>query len=182
MKVDDLIANIGSGIARANRYNVIFDGALAGRTGESGERMSILCDSVTLPGRQVVTSDRFTSLKSIKIPYGYTNEDVNISFICPIDFTPYQFLYNWQREAFTNMGRGAEGDQRVRLRQRYVSDMQIQVLTNNKIAGNRPAHEITLKNAFPTSLNAIELGNANEDMIRVTATLTYDDWYDTRYN
>lgn len=167
MKVDDLIANIGVGVAKANRYRVYIPDP-----GGESRRLNILCDSVTLPGRQIVTSDRFTSMKSIKMPYAYGNDDVNISFIAPNDYDPLLVMYAWQTQVVDGMGDGAEGDQLINFKDTYVRDIEIHAEDLNE----RMLWGVKLKNAFPVTLNSIEYGNANEDVVRVTATFAYDDW------
>jgi hypothetical protein len=42
---------------------------------------------------------------------------------------------------------------------------------------NQTVKSIRLINAFPTALNSMELGNANEnEVMRCSATLAYDNW------
>lgn len=167
MRVTDLISNIGSGVARANRYRVYIPDL-----GGESRRLNILCDSVTLPGRQIVTSDRFTSMKPIKMPYGYGNDDVNISFIAPNDYDPLMVMYAWQLQAISRMGEGGEGDQLVSYKEDYTRDVEIHALNYQE----QTLWAVKLKNAFPTAINSIEYGNSNEDVVRITATFSYDDW------
>lgn len=167
MRVEDLISNIGNGIAKSNRYAVFIPDP-----GGESRRLNILCDSVSLPGRQITTSDRFTSLKPIKMAYSYANEDVNISFVAPADYDPLLVLYIWQNQTMSNMGDGGEGDQRVRYKEDYVRDVEIHSLNSDGYS----LWGVKLKNAFPTSVQSIELGNANEDVVRIQATFSYDDW------
>jgi len=168
MNVNDLISSLSSGVARANNYHVFIPDP-----GGESERNDILCDSVTLPGRQIITNERFTSMKSHKMPYAYGNDEVNISFVCPGDYSQLLQLYIWQNSIITEMGSGAEGAQRVNLRESYVRDIQIHAYATGS---NRPSWSVNLKNAFPTAVNSIEYGNGNEDVVRVTATFSYDDW------
>jgi len=45
---------------------------------EDPRDMYLLCESVTIPGRQIATQEHFTDVKAIKKPYAYMNEDVNM--------------------------------------------------------------------------------------------------------
>ena len=47
--------------------------------------ISILCESVNLPGRQITTIDYQAERQSIKVPYSAMNEDVTMSFILTND-------------------------------------------------------------------------------------------------
>ena len=54
----------------------------------------------------------------------------------------------------------------------YKRDIQIFQNDNN----NNPIYEVSLLNAFPISVEAVELGNGNEDIERVTVEFTYEDF------
>lgn len=44
------------------------------------------------------------------------------------------------------------------------------------VGGNQITYECTLKNAFPTTLNIIELGNSREDVMELSVQLSYRNW------
>jgi hypothetical protein len=48
--------------------------------------ITILCESCTLPGRQIMTLDYQTFRQPEKLPYGYINEDVTFSFLLTNDY------------------------------------------------------------------------------------------------
>ena len=50
--------------------------------------------------------------------------------------------------------------------------MQIFQNDNN----NNPIYEVTLQNAFPISVQAVELSNGNEDIERITIDFAYEDF------
>ena len=49
--------------------------------------ISILCESVNIPGRQITTIDYTAEKQTIKVPYGAINEDVTMSFILTNDYS-----------------------------------------------------------------------------------------------
>lgn len=167
-KIDDFKAAFESGFARANRYKIIFP--------NGPEKLSIICDSATWPGRQILTSDRVTNINQTKVAYSFDQEDLTVSFILGNDWLAWEYLDNWQNDVI----RGLENviGFEVNYKSDYTrGDVVLQHLDTNNLVRK----EVTFKNVFPTTLNSIELGNANTgDVIRVTATFSYDNWETTR--
>ena len=58
--------------------------------------ISILCESVNLPGRQITTIDYQAEKQSIKIPYSAINEDVTMSFILTNDYYMKKLFDDWE--------------------------------------------------------------------------------------
>ena len=173
--VDDLLSifNKSRGGARANRYRVIFDG------GEGGNKISFLCDSVTLPGRQILTSDYATTMKTYKRPYAFANDDVTMSFILTNDWFAWNFLNDWQSKIISNIDSARNGPFTVKLKSEnsqnsgYIKQVLIQHLTVN----NKLTKTYILYDAYPVTLNSMELSNSSENQIlRCTVTLAYDNW------
>lgn len=164
-RIDDFKAvfNI-SGFARSNRYRVFFPD-------DNGD-LSILCDSVGWPGRQIFTSERYTDMKARKVAYAFGQEDVDISFVLGNDWYAWDYLYEWQQRVIGNIG----GDRNffVNYKSDYArNDIRIQHLDTE----NRVQKEVVLKQVYPTTLNEFELGNGNEnEVVRITASFSYDNW------
>ena len=131
--------------------------------------ISLLCESCSLPGRQIATTEHMTRLKAIKKPYGYINDDVSFTFLLTGDYYVKQVFDDW-----TNKVIDFDGGT-INYKDDCVSDVQIQQLGQNNI----PIYTCTLKNAFPVTVSAVELSNASENSIaRVTVTMAYDEWGD----
>jgi len=161
--IDTLKSNISSGLARSNRYRVLFH--------TNNEILDVLCDSVGWPGRQIFTSERLTDTKTRKVAYGFGQEDLPVSFLLTNDWRTWDFIYEWHERIINNVG--ATGGFTVNFKNTYTEDIEIHHLgTSNDIK-----RKIKLKNAFPTTLSALELGNGNEnELLRVTTECSYDNW------
>lgn len=132
--------------------------------------ISLLCESCTLPGRQITTADHQTRMKMVKKTYGYLNEDVNFSFLLTGDYYIKEVFDSWAN-SIIDFEKGV-----VNYRDDYVSDVIIQQLDKNNI----PIYTCTLQNAFPTTISSIELSNSSENAIaKVNITMSYDDWNDS---
>ena len=155
------------GLAKPNRFNVIFDPpALVGAI-SSGREMTILCESCTLPGRQIMTTEYASVKKSEKIPYNYLNEDVNMSFHLTNDYYIKRIFDSWM-ELIVNFERF-----RTYYYSDFVSTIRIQPLDSQ----NRPIYEVVLFNAYPISSNSIELDNNSENTFtKLQVTMTFEDF------
>lgn len=165
--IDDLKATFSSGFARSNRYRILFEG-----TEYDPRNLDIMCDSVTLPGRQIFTEDKVTSLKQRKIGYQFGQEDVAISFLLTNDWTSWDFIYDWQKKIIIGI-ENIEGPFNVGFREEYSRDIVIEHLNSR----NEVMKRFRLMNSYPTQLDSIELSNSSEnEVIRVNTTFAYDNW------
>ena len=165
--VDQMLAQFRSsgGAARGNRYRITF-------VNDDSNKLNIFCDSVSWPGRQIITSDYMTSMKSFKRPYAFANEDVNVSFILSNDWYTWNYLKGWQSSVINNIDT-VTGAYTINLKRQYTKQVLIEHL-NEQDQVNR---FVTLFDAYPTTLNSMELSNANENTImRCTAVFSYDNW------
>lgn len=164
VKIDDFksIFNV-SGFAKPNRYEVIFP--------NDGGNLTIMCDSVSMPGRQIMTQERFVNMKAQKLPYAFAQEDVEISFILDNDWYAWDYLNSWQERVINNLDN--TNSYSVNYRNDYVEEITIRHLDTE----DRIRKQIKLKDAYPTSLNSVALGNANGDeVIRVSTEFSYHNW------
>lgn len=204
-RVDDLksVFNKDSGLAKSNRYRVIFDGVIdtpppketsnpfttnntvlnnvtntflsfigidQSRQVE-GREMDILCDSVTWPGRQILTSDRQVSMRITKHAYAFAIEELSITFILTNSWRTWNFLQDWQASSISNIQNNIGYS--VNFKDDYTKQITIEHLAED----NTTKKKVRIINAFPTTLNSLELGNGNESSIlRCTATFSYDNW------
>lgn len=165
--VDQLLSQLKSsgGVAKANRYRISFDNI-------DGNKINVMCDSVTWPGRQIVTNDYMTTMKAIKRPYAFMNEDVTVSFLLTNDWYTWNFLKVWQSSVINNIDQ-ATGAYTVNLKNKYVKQVVIDHLNDQ----NKVMKSVTLIDAYPTSLNGMELSNASENtVLRCTAAFSYENW------
>lgn len=166
MNLDQLKSRFNTGPALANRYQIDLPASP-----ERSETLSILCDTVSWPGRQIFTQDVMTDLKNRKIAYGFDNEDVAISFLLTNDWSAWEYLHEWHQQIIPNID-GSRG-----FRIQFKSDYARRVTIHHLDTYGNKMKTLHLNNSYPITLDTIELGNANgNDIIRVSSTLTYDNW------
>ena len=169
MNIENLKAAVmrRGGLARANRFSMlVIPPAQAFDTIEQVRDLNILCESCTLPGRQIQTFEHEYIRQQIKIAQSFINEDVSVTFNITNDYFIKSIFDRWTNSIIDRDTFKKNYDSV------YKRDMQIFQNDNN----NNPIYEVTLQNAFPISVQAVELGNGNEDIERITVDFAYEDF------
>lgn len=186
--IDNLKSTISKrgGLANSNRFQVIFSAptqslinldeeALVGalRSGNLGSvisdprDISLLCESVNLPGRQITSVDYTSNRQTIKVPYSVLNEDVSMSFILTNDYYMKTLMDTWV-SSIVDMD-----IYRVGYKKDFSTDIIIQQLDKNNI----PIYGVTLQNAYPTTLGSVNLDNNTENSVqKLSVTFAYDNY------
>ncbi len=130
--------------------------------------VALLCESCSLPGRQIQTLDKqhMNYRQSVKVPQGYFNEDVNFIFHLTNDYHMKKLFDRW-----LDLVVNPETYQ-VGYTKEYVSDVTIQQLNQQNI----PVYGVKLRNAFPVTVSTIELNNSSTETQKLNVTLTYEDY------
>ena len=188
MNIDDLKSTVAKkgGLAPANRFNVIFTppsqsllnlnvenilgsiisgGFSAGNLINDPRDISILCKSVSLPGRTLSTFEHQHDRQQNKYPYTFIDEDVTMTFHLTNDYYMRNMLEQWQSGIFNTESyvTGFKND--------YSVDVVIQQL-NQK---NRPVYGVKLEKAYPVSYESITLDNSQESsVVEMSVTFAYD--------
>lgn len=129
--------------------------------------ISILCESVSIPGRQITTLEYTAERQAIKIPYSFINEDVTMSFILTNDYYMKKMFDSWLSGIIN------QTTYRVGYKKDFTTDIVIQQLNQKNI----PVYSCRLENAFPVTVNAINLDSNSENTIqKVSVTLSYENF------
>lgn len=130
--------------------------------------IGLLCESCTLPGKQITTLDypRSGYKNNIKVPNGYFNEDVTFSFHLTNDFYVKKIFDKWVNSIIS------PDTYNVAYDSDYKTDVTIQQLDQQNV----PVAGIKLKDAFPISLNAVTLdNNALNSTQKLSVVMAYSD-------
>lgn len=179
--IDELksIASTKLGFARSNNFLV----TLPSTWGVNGREMNILCSNATLPGKQILTTDRRIGMEFQKIAYGYAVDDVSMTFYLMNDYGVKKYFDNW-RKAIIN------DNFDLNYKSNYVSDVVIHQLRKPLVGfsksigplrgnvgiGGGSVYSCKLIDAFPTTFQAIELSNELDGLVQFTVQLSYTNW------
>lgn len=188
MNIDNLKSTIAKkgGLAPSNRFNVIFAppavsllnlnveniiGSVisgnfnAGNLLNDPRDISILCKSVTLPGRTLSTYEHDHDRQQNKYPYTFIDEDVTMTFHLTNDYYMRNMLEQWQSGIFNTESyvTGFKND--------YSVDVIIQQLNQKNI----PVYGVKLEKAYPVSYESITLDNSSENAVNeMSVTFAYN--------
>ena len=188
MSIDTLKSTISKrgGLAKANRFNLIFSSPASGILNLSGgvlsswssgggvgtlindpRDISLLAENVTLPGRQISTIEYIAEKQTVKIPYGIINEDVTASFLLTNDYYIKSMFDDWLKDCFD------VENYRAKFKDDFAVDVVIQQL-NEK---NLPVYGVRLEKAFPTTVASITLDNNSESTVqKLSVTFSYENY------
>ena len=129
--------------------------------------ISILCEAVSFPGRQISTIDYIAERQGIKVPYSVINEDVSMTFLLTNDYFIKKMFDAWSTGIFD------VEKYRAGYKKDFVTDIVIQQLDQNNI----PVYSVRLEGAFPTTISAVNLDNNSENTIqKMTVTMSYENY------
>lgn len=127
--------------------------------------VTLLCKTVSLPGRSISTTDKQVGKQQMKIPYDYIDSDVSMTFVLTNDYWARTMFDNWMSCIIDN------DTYRVGYKADYTTDIVIQQVNQKGI----PIYGCKLLNAYPTSIGEIafssEAASAQQDL---TVNFAYD--------
>jgi hypothetical protein len=130
--------------------------------------ITILCESCSLPGRQIMTLDYQLEKHAVKRPYSFFNEEVNFTFILTGDYYMKKIFDKWSEEIM--------GFNNYRLN--YIKDFAVDVTITQLNKKNLPIYTVVLHNAYPVTFNSIVLDNTAENSVqKFSVTMAYENFF-----
>jgi hypothetical protein len=151
------------GLARSNKFSIeILDGV-----GTLSKSIDLLCESVSLPGMQILTTEYSNIRHATKYPTGIMYEDVELTFLLTQDYYTKKFFDTWMSKIIeTNAD-----EYYLKYRKSYCRDVVINQLNDR----NEKVYSHKLLDAYPISAQTIELNSTTDDEVaKFNVTLTYD--------
>lgn len=198
--IENLLGTIAGkdGIALPNIYRVY----LPSFSYLGPREMDVLCTSVNLPGRQIMTVDKKIGTIFEKVAYDQAYDDVNMSFLMLNDYGARKYFETWQNLAIDQdsytVGYKSDYARTVKIQQlkkgidikapsllrSVASRFADQILDNLDIGINIGSkdviYECELIDAFPTTMDMVQLGNdLNDQVLQLNVQLSYKNWKST---
>lgn len=158
---------------------------ITGNSPQSSSReLNILCESVTMPGKQILTSERVVGNVREKVAYGYAIDDVSMSFYLLNDYGVKNYFDAWMNTVF-NTDTYEPG-----YKKDYAKPVKIHQLRKPLIGlsqglgpirinlgiGAGSVYSVELMEAFPTTMQQIDFTNEQDGLVRVTVQLSFTNW------
>lgn len=168
--IDKFIAGVKGGMARTNRYSVMFPMPKCMTSGYAEppadldmQKVHLFCDTASLPGINYSTTQSRTFGEFREMPYEKLYDAVTLSFYVDKNMMVKSFFDSW-----------ANGIQDKRSRtfnyyNEYIVDMDIEVYD----VANESIYLLSLYEAYPKTIGAIALDNASKDVMKLSVTMQY---------
>lgn len=155
--------------------------------GSGGGDLNLLCSSATLPGKQILTHERRIGMEFQKVAYGYAVDDVALTFYALNDYGTRKYFDEWRKYTLNENGHIAG------YKKDYAKDVKIHQLRKpiknigtsagpikiNIGLGGGSVYSVRLKDAFPTTVQAVELNNDMDGLVQIGVQLSYTNWETT---
>lgn len=186
--IDDFKATVTKrqGLAKTNRFLTIFTpptqalvnlnpldvvGRLANNTFNARSLISdprdiaFLTESAQLPGRNLNTLDFAAEKETLKIPNGFIDDDVTMTFYLTNDYYIKDIMETWMSSIVDTE------NYTLGYKKNYQTDIVIQQLNSF----DKNVYGVKLINAYPIAIGALALNNESENAFqRLQITFAYD--------
>lgn len=165
-RINDFIAlTKGFGFQKQNKYQVLIYPQASGSTfgAEDILLMDLLCDNVTVPGMNFSTNPVFTFGEPREVIYNRNFDAANLQFLADSKMRAREYFDEWQ---------AAIMDPRTRTVNYYNNYVRLVEIRHLDREGNIQ-YNVTLHEAFPKAVNAYELGNDNNAVLRLSVQLQF---------
>ena len=161
--IENFRGALTGGGARPNLFDVTIDGF--------DSKFTYTCKGASLPGTDIGSIDVPYFGRTIKVPGNRTYPEWTATVINDEDFIVHQRVINWLENINStqpNLQTGQLGQSSA-----LLSDITI----DQKRRDGTSVKEVSLKNAWPSSLAAIDLAwDSNDAIEEFTVTFQYDWW------
>jgi len=156
------------------------------------ESINILCSDVNLPGRQIMTQERYIGVKGQKVANSFTSDDVSMTFYCLNDYGIKEYIEAWQdliidQDSYIiGYPNGTDGYVKpIKISQLekgvgidfpmdinfFGINVDIDIYTKDKVV-----YKVELEDAFPTTMNSISLNNEQDGLVQLNVQMSYRNW------
>jgi len=150
------------GVAKKNRFRIEIS-----IPSYSSSDISLLCESISFPSKTIQSFDFSSYRNAIKIPTGFTNEDVTAVFHLTNDYYIKDIFDKWLNTIVNTQDYFISYDSTFKTAIRiFQLDEKDQVV-----------YGVQLLDAYPISMSAVELDNSVTNVTqKLTVDFTYNYW------
>ena len=144
-----------SGLANPNRFRAMINVPDYVREGGKFDMRSLdlLCESISFPGKQIETFEYSMYRNPLKMPTGFINDDVTITFRLTEDFYAKRIFEKWQAGILN------QKTYTLRYLAEYVSDISLE----HQDKQDEVKYGITLRDAYPITLGSVAKSQTTTD-------------------
>ena len=165
--INDFKSSFKGDLARSNRFDVDIPVPLTLIPYIKTSRNLIYrCENANLPGRTLATTERKTYGPVEQFPYLTTYTDIDLTFIVDDDMQQKVFFDAWLNYINPTY------NYNMRYKENYATTITI----NQYDVTNKLSYTINLFDAYPISMNQLDLDWNGDGYHKLTVTFTYTHW------
>lgn len=134
------------------------------------ENLEIMCDTCSLPGASFDATTRKTYGPHSMIPFDQNFDSMNFTFLCGAHMKERYFFDIWQyaiKDPLTNNFN-------------YPIEYMTQVIIRQFDTSDNFQYGVRLVDAWPISVNAIDMSYGDQGTCRVNVTLSFKRWFNLK--
>lgn len=169
--INNIVSSFKTDLARPSRFDVYIPApytllAMSGFINDT-KGLSLRCENAEMPGRALATTDRkIGSVPVFRIPYQSMYNEMNMTFIVDGDMNVKLFFDLWMESI------NPTSNYNFRYPKDYITDIAItQYDMSNKIT-----YKSILLNAYPLSVNQLDLDWTADTYHKLNVTFAYTNW------
>ena len=165
--INDFRASFKGDIARPHRFDVMIPVPLTLiQYRNIAQQLTLRCEAAEMPGRTLATMEQKIYGPTEKFPYHTTYTDMNLTFMVSEDMAEKQFFDAWMEliNPTTNFNFKYKGD--------YATPITI----NQYDLQNQKTFSVDLIDAYPISVNQLDLAWNNDGYHKLAVTFAYTYW------
>lgn len=170
LPIDRIVASFKGDFARPSRFEVFFP--LPGGLnvfGSSQESLTLRCENAQIPGRTLATTEQRTYGPVEKFPYLTTYNDLDLTFIVDGDMKQKKIFDAWLQLV------NPTSTNNFKYRNTYCTD----IIVRQYDVTDRRTYEVRFIEAYPLSINQMDLDWSSDGFHKLNATFAYTRWETT---
>ena len=157
--------------AKRNRFTVEITKPISMASTVQPSTIDFLVKTVSFPARSFgSTTYRSGGKFALEVPYEMTEEPIDITFLGTNDWTARTFWNDWidhiQSVDSYNMNYYKD----------FIGTVKISVYDETEMGAGSPTHQVTLHEAWPKTIGAIELGWESAELVDFDVSIAYSWW------
>ena len=163
-KIQDFLSNF-TDVAKPSRFEVTIGPKTYNDI--SSDKLILRCETAELPSRTYATAEqKFGSNPIEKFPYQVQFNDLNLTFIVDDDMLAKYFFDGWLEAVIPS------SNYNPNYKNTYSTTINIRQYRNN----NEPSYSVDLFEAYPISVNQLDLDWSAEGHHKLTVVFAYTSW------
>lgn len=165
--INEFKASFSKDIARTNKFDVNINVPLVMLPYlSSAKSLKYRCENANLPGRTLSPTEQKTYGPIEKYPYLSTYNDMDLTFIVDDDMSQKLFFDGWLNYINPQYSNNI----------RYKGDYATIITINQYDVTNQLSYSINLYDAYPISMNQMDLDWAGDGLHKLVVTFAYTYW------